>query len=137
MRYLNVLVAFVVAVLIVGCQKETSSGLASGKSDLPKINNDLLREAEERTRIEKERLRVAEDQKRLAEEQLRISKRIADEQYVQGEVESKRKELRLINENAMREALRLGIDPATVPMLDEASVIGKYEKDLRKIKGLD
>ena len=97
----------------------------------------LLKEAEERTRLEKERLQVAEEQKRLAEEQLKASKRMADEQYVRNEVESKRQELRAINEKARRDAIRLGIDPSTVPMLDEASIIGEYERQLRKARGLD
>ena len=125
----------VIVMLVVGCQQESAPAVE--KADQSQSQDKLLREAEERTRLEKERMRLAEKQNLLAEEQLKVSKRIADEQYVQGEVESKRKELRAINEKAKQDALRLGIDPSSVPMLDEVSVIGGYEKQLRKIKGLD
>jgi hypothetical protein len=134
-----VLATITVAALIAGCQKEsaTNPNAVRPNSESPSNGGNALRDAEERNRLEKERLRIAEEQKRLAEEQLKVSKRSADEQWVQGEVEKKRKELRLLNEKAKEDARRLGIDPSTLPLLDETTVIGQYEKELRRIKGLD
>lgn len=136
MRAVVILVA-VLTVANIGCQKEPSPIPLTGKADQSQPQDNAPQDAGERTRLENERLQLAKDQKQLAEEQLKLSKRMADEQYVQGEVENKRQQLRSINEKARQDALRAGIDPSTVYMLDENKVLGPYEEKLRKSRGLD